>query len=295
MRVENYRDEKVHTSRYAIIRWFGFDQFVPERAVTSHWVSSKVFFGIRFILALYSTIVFWTYLGLVAAFTNFNWFFAQFTTLTFIGLHAYLITSLVHHFRYLRSKNMNFMLNQPSFLNYLYVYLYCTITTFNILTPVVFWSILNDGITAFPVVNWLNISVHGASFFLMIFDVIFNRMVLPIRMVLFVFFTVIFYMFVTFIIFADTGKWVYPFLDWSQGPMTALWYFMVAIIVVVAYFVMVFIHWLRGWIARKTGRSVAPISDNEEVKRANDPSYQEKTLEMSSNPATTSSSHNNNT
>lgn len=78
--------------------------------------------------------------------------------------------------------------------------------------------------------------------------------------------------------------------------MAALWYFMVAIIVVVAYFVMVLIHWLRDWIARKTGRSVAPITENEEAKRANDPNYQERTLEMSSNPAAAaaSSSRNNN-
>ena len=50
--------------------------------------------------------------------------------------------------------------------------------------------------------SWLNASVHGASFFIMIIDVIFNRMKLPIRMVLFVILTVIFYMFLTFIIHA---------------------------------------------------------------------------------------------
>jgi hypothetical protein len=55
---------------------------------------------------------------------------------------------------------------------------------------------------AMPLVNWINISVHGMSFFLMIFDVIFNRMKVPIRMVVFVFMTVVFYMLMTFIIFA---------------------------------------------------------------------------------------------
>lgn len=87
----NYKDEKVHDSRYRVIRWFGFDQFVPERAVTSYWISSKTFFVIRFILALYSTIVFWFYLGGTAAYSSFTGFFAAFTTLTFIGLHAYLV------------------------------------------------------------------------------------------------------------------------------------------------------------------------------------------------------------
>lgn len=89
-----YTDEKVRPSKYAIIRWFRFDQFVPERAVTSYWVSSKIFFVIRFILALYSTVVFWFYLIALAIYADFSSFFAQFTTLTFIGLHAYLVVNI---------------------------------------------------------------------------------------------------------------------------------------------------------------------------------------------------------
>jgi flagellar biosynthesis/type III secretory pathway M-ring protein FliF/YscJ len=53
----------------------------------------------------------------------------------------------------------------------------------------------------------------------------------------------------------STGKWVYPFLDWSQGPPTAIWYFVVAIIVVVAFFIMILVHWIRDLIARKTGKA----------------------------------------
>lgn len=93
-----YQDQKVKPSKYALIRWFGFDQFVPERAVTSYWISSKAFFVIRFLLALYSTVVFWTYLGLLASFADVRGFFSAFTTLTFIGLHAYLIVSLFSRF-----------------------------------------------------------------------------------------------------------------------------------------------------------------------------------------------------
>ncbi|KAG2228422.1 hypothetical protein INT48_005372 [Thamnidium elegans] len=88
----------------------------------------------------------------------------------------------------------------------------------------------------------------------MMMDVIFNRMQLPNRMVLFVFFTVLFYMFLAFVIYATENVWVYPFLDWSQGPRTAIWYFVVAILVVVIYFIMVGIHLLRDWIARKLGK-----------------------------------------
>jgi hypothetical protein len=46
-------------------------------------------------------------------------------------------------------------------------------------------------------------------------------------------------------------------LSWSQGQIAALWYFLVAIITVVAYFIMVLIHFVRDWIARKIGRAEA--------------------------------------
>jgi hypothetical protein len=103
-----YLDEKLPQSNYAVIRWFGFDQFVPEQAVTSYWVSSKTFFIIRFVLALYSTIVFWTYLGLLAAYSPiFSGFFAAFTTLTFIGLHAYLVVRLLIELIMLQSDSIS--------------------------------------------------------------------------------------------------------------------------------------------------------------------------------------------
>lgn len=142
-----FEDKKVPPSNYAIIRWFGFDQLAPEEVVTSYWMSSKTFFVIRFTLALYSTVVIWTDIGLQAH--HLNRFFDMFTTLTFVGLHAYLIvsktlltnrlkhfffffiqTATVYHFRYLYSKNLDFFFNQYAILNYLYVYLYHTVVTF---------------------------------------------------------------------------------------------------------------------------------------------------------------------
>ncbi|CEP17730.1 hypothetical protein [Parasitella parasitica] len=167
-----YKDQQVKPSNYAIIRWFGFDKFVPEQAVTSYWVSPKALFIIRLLLALYTTIVFWTFLALTAVFSDLRRFFSAFTTMTFIGLHGYLITASVHLFRYLRHKNVDFLLNQAPVWNYLYMYLYSTIITFNILTPAVFWSILNTeafwvrfttevGQVPPIIIMWINVSVHG--------------------------------------------------------------------------------------------------------------------------------------
>jgi hypothetical protein len=50
--------------------------------------------------------------------------------------------------------------------------------------------------------TWVNVSVHGVSFFLMMSEVILGRMEMKIRMILPVFCTVILYMFLTFIVHA---------------------------------------------------------------------------------------------
>ncbi|CEP09458.1 hypothetical protein [Parasitella parasitica] len=179
--------------------------------------------------------------------------------MTFIGLHAYLMTSLVHHFRYLYTKKISFFLDQYAILNYLYVCLYSTVITFNIVTPVVYWAILAKGMAATNTVGtWLNVSVHGVSFFLMIIDVLLNRMKISVRMVIFPLVTMICYMLFAFIVYAVQGIWIYPFLNWQQGSSTAIWYFAVAIICVVAFFIQVLIHWGRDYIARKTGKADSP-------------------------------------
>jgi hypothetical protein len=89
-----FADEPIPRSRSSFIRWFGIDDFIPEKATTSYWMSSKAFFAIRFIVALYSTIVMWIDIGFSAKVGTFQGFFAFFTNMTFIGLHAYLIVSL---------------------------------------------------------------------------------------------------------------------------------------------------------------------------------------------------------
>lgn len=151
---EGYQDERLQSSRYSVIRWFGFDQFEPERAVTSYWVSSRVFLCIRIPLVLYSTVVMWADIGTTAQEGTFYKFFTYFTNLTFIGLHAYLVvctadlilmiqtrtrclltmlkTALYHHVCYLLAKphSPRSFFKQPPVLNYLYLYLYHSIVVF---------------------------------------------------------------------------------------------------------------------------------------------------------------------
>ncbi|KAI9266722.1 hypothetical protein BDA99DRAFT_506501 [Phascolomyces articulosus] len=261
-----YVDEPLKPSRYAIIRWFGFDKFIPEAAVTSHWVSTEVFLVIRTIVTLYSTIVLWTNIGSTAHNGAFQQFFAFFTNLTFIGLHAYLVTALYHHVRYiLGKKQLESFINQPSILNYLYYYLYHTILVFNIITPVVYWSLLAGGdnnVTAMAV--WLNVSVHGVSFFLMMSEMIFCRIKMQINMVLLVFINVVLYMFLSFIVHASAGFWVYPFLDWDQGAVAAGLYIGVAACFIVAFFIQMLFHFIRDWIAKVTGRN--SVANKEQIQ-----------------------------
>ncbi|KAI9314527.1 hypothetical protein BX666DRAFT_1967542 [Dichotomocladium elegans] len=253
-----YKDQKVPESRFGIIRWFGFDQFVPELAVTSFWVSPKTLLFLRFFVTLYSAVVIWADIGRTAQYHGFNTFFGYFTNLTFIGLHAYLVTAFYHNVRYVMVKpqhNPSSFFDQPSFLNYAYVYLYHTIVVFNIVTPVVYWALLNSGGPSSPFSTWINVSVHGVSFFLMMFEVIFSRMQMMTRMVLLVFIQVVVYMFLSFVVYAATGIWVYSFLDWSKGPIDAAYYIGVGAAFVVVFFLQMGFHWIRDAVARLSGRA----------------------------------------
>lgn len=89
-----YQDDPLPRSHSAIIQWFGFDRFVPEWAVTSYWKPSKVLLCIRVATCLYSTIVIWASIGTSAIEGNFQHYFAHFTQMTYIGLHAYLVVRI---------------------------------------------------------------------------------------------------------------------------------------------------------------------------------------------------------
>ncbi|KAI9305935.1 hypothetical protein BJ944DRAFT_264360 [Cunninghamella echinulata] len=254
----DYRDDRLNRSNYSFFRWFGFDLFEPERAVTSYWIPSKVFLIIRLIICVYSTIIIWGNLANSAiSYKKENTpfiFFGYFTNLTFIGLHAYYVTVCYHHVRYILSKGqLNSFFNQPTTLNYLFIYLYHTIITFNIVTPVVYWSFLNGTEVLSPLQTFFNVSVHGVSFFMMLIDVILNRIQIYTNMVLLLIINVAIYMCLSFVVYSVDDIWVYPFLDWSGGLKAALMYIVVGTIFIIAFFIILAIHDLRDWIAKATG------------------------------------------
>ncbi|KAI9498189.1 hypothetical protein BDB00DRAFT_502929 [Zychaea mexicana] len=276
-----YRDERVDSSESKIIRWLKLDQFEPERAVTSYFVSTKTLFMLRIPLVLYSTIVMWSDIGTSIAAGEFQHYFAYFTRFTFVGLHAYLVTTFCHHIQYLRCQPMHpaSFLNQSSILNYLYVFLYHTVVTYNVLTPTVYWALLSGVLVsnkeATPVDWWMASSLHAATFFMMMTEVIMTRMVLHTRMVVLVFGLVLVYLMLAFIIYACESWWVYSFLDWSQGPSAAIWYIAVAVFVILCFFLQKGIHALRDKIGVRRrmvddDETIMPASEDEEKKVAYD-------------------------
>ncbi|KAI9266293.1 hypothetical protein EDC94DRAFT_646933 [Helicostylum pulchrum] len=261
--VQVYRDEPIEPSSSKIIHWFGFDRFEPERAVTSHFVTPKTLFFIRLPLVLYNFIVLWVDIIWTIKSGGFRQFFAYFTDLTFIGLHIYQMITLYHHAKYLwlskadytTPKRPSSLLDQSPVLNYLYVYLYHTIIVYNIQTPVVFWALLANeklfNAHLSPIDFWISISLHAVTLFVLLVEVIFNRMIIYINMVLLVYITVLLYMCMTFIIFAVEQWWVYSFLDWRVGPSAAIWYIAISVIIIICFFFQVLVHKLRDFIAKK--------------------------------------------
>ncbi|KAL7331301.1 hypothetical protein PS15p_203510 [Mucor circinelloides] len=205
-------------------------------------------------------------------------FFAYFTDLTFIGMHAYLMTTMYHHAKYLwphqSFKRPSSFLDQSSVLNYAYVYLYHTVIVYNIQTPVVFWLLLAKEklfeAHLSPIDFWMSISLHAVTLFILIVEVIFNRMIIRINMVLLVFGTVLLYMCLVFIIFAVEHWWVYSFLDWSVGPSAIIWYLAISVFIVLCFFLQVGLHKARDQIAKrfvKKYRNHQPTQDDDDEKK----------------------------
>ncbi|KAI8975514.1 hypothetical protein BDF20DRAFT_879096 [Mycotypha africana] len=265
-----YQDTKLKRSHNIFLHWCGFDQFIPEQIVTSYWISPKVLLLYRIICALYTGFIFWFFVIVFSFWPIDLWniYFKFFTIYSYVGLHAYFVTTAIYEWRYIKSKSVNFLLHRKSFWNYTFMYLYSTVVCFNILTPVIYWTLLSY---LLPLDNFLsilfNVSFHILAFLMMFFDVWFTRMRLPKRLVIFTTFTVFLYMIEAFIDHAIQGTWVYPFMDWKQGFVAFLYYLYVGNVEVAAFFIMKAIHILRDRLAYKLGKAEAAVNFPEHRQR----------------------------
>ncbi|KAI8060300.1 hypothetical protein BC940DRAFT_350671 [Gongronella butleri] len=248
------QDEVIPSSKGRLVQWFGFDQFQPERAMTSHFISVNALLAVRVVLVLYSGAVQWASIYWMATHFQFERYFAYFTYLTFIGLHAYFVTTLYHQVRYLLAtrRPVSFLFQWPC-LNYLYVYLYHTVITFNMVTPVVYWALLSYDFISKAATNdrmewWLTPSVHGASLIMVMIEITLNRMIVHTRMLLLVLFTVILYLVLALIYYETEGWLVYSFMDLSQPAHAAMYYGGIFIFIVACFFFQKAIHSLRDFL-----------------------------------------------
>ncbi|KAF9412086.1 hypothetical protein BGZ94_001147 [Podila epigama] len=239
-----------------IVRLLKFDRFEPERIVTSNWVGPKVLAAIRFA----ETIYVWTVIiSIWITSTSASSYLKYFTNLTFFGLSVYFLCTSIWTIGYLRqptSERAQWIHRTGSgWLGYLHWLLYSTIITYHIIVPVVFWTLLSTGNPTTAISRWQNYSVHLLDGVLAISELIFNRHFLQPIHSLIIAGIMLFYMFLTFIVHKTEGTWVYPFLDWNQGPKAAIYYIGICIGLFVVFFVLLFVHKYRNqWLQNRAAK-----------------------------------------
>ncbi|KAF9995360.1 hypothetical protein BGZ80_011242 [Entomortierella chlamydospora] len=250
-----------------IVKALKLDRFEPDRIVTSNIVTPFTLAILRGLACLYALVVI---ISVWATSDTAAGYFVFFTNLTYFGLTSYLVCSTLWSFGYLRqpeSDRAQWLKSGSPWWGYTHWLLYATIITFHVVVPIVFWTLLAKNLpTGFGA--WQNASVHAVDGVFAIFELIFNRHFLqPIHSFV-VAGVMVLYMFLTFIYHKTSGNWVYPFLDWSQGPIAAAYYIGIAIGLFIIYFVLLVLHkyrnkWLAGRCAKVNRGYLESIEHNE--------------------------------
>jgi len=254
----------------AVARWFHLDTLDPERFVTSYFVSPFVLRTLRTFIAVYVTatliysIVYNDIVGELSTFLDY------FTYLTYIGLWGYFMNSVVHSYLYSIRGDVSSFMDYP-ILTAMHYALYHTVIVFNFLVPIVFWALLSGTLlrgNAGPAEWYNNINVHVLGLVWMFVDVILTRQRCDWRMFVIVFIIVLLYTFEAWIIHAVDGFWTYSFFSWDVGPIAAVWYIGVTIVVIIIFAIQRYIiHPLRDRIGQNVLQPTQAFS-NDETKNA---------------------------
>ncbi|KAF9385992.1 hypothetical protein CPC16_007771 [Podila verticillata] len=244
---------------------FKLDRFEPERIVTSNWVGPKTLAAVRFIETLYVWIV------IVAVWISYDTaadYLKYFTNLTYFGLSVYLLCTSLWTIGYLRqpASSRGDWINTKAggWLGYLHWLLYSTVICFHIVVPIVFWTLLSDGPIPTALGRWRNYSVHLLDGVLAISELVLNRHFLQPIHSLFVAGVMLFYMFLTFVVHKTQGTWVYPFLNWDQGPKAAIYYIGLCVGLFVVFFLLLLVHKYRNkWLANCAAKVNPELSHHE--------------------------------
>ncbi|KAF9435916.1 hypothetical protein BGZ76_005240 [Entomortierella beljakovae] len=257
-----------------IVRVMRLDRFEPNRIVTSNLVSPRTLGFIRafeFIYVLVATISVWCTTD-----SAMN-YFKYFTHLTYFGIMSYLLTSTLWCYFYLRqpeSERAHWLKSGSPWLGYTHWLLYATVVTFSVIVPIVFWTLLADGMDEWtPLQIFQNVSEHALDgIFGAVVEVILNRHFLEPIHVIFVAFVMFLFMLWAFVTYAATA--------WDQGPIAAAYYFGVAAACLIFYFMLYFIHkyrnkWLAGSSIRINGDLDQEYEKQSESEKNTDGDYME--------------------
>ncbi|KAG0200316.1 hypothetical protein BGX28_006575 [Mortierella sp. GBA30] len=238
-------------------RFFRYDDLDLSRFVSSNIVSAIALLHIRLLIALHLTAVFIATLYVSARDNVFYMVPTTFTNLSNIGLTAYYVTATYHSFHYARKKNLDSLSKQHWFLTSALSLLYGSVVVFHIVVPAIYWGMLFDPNNTMDTLNkYVDFSHHGADLACILLEMIFNRMELPWVAILGPLSMIILYMFLAWVYFAARGEWLYGFLDWSKGPMAAVWYIGLLLIFALLFVLQKYIHQGRDLLLKRRRATV---------------------------------------
>ncbi|KAG0261090.1 hypothetical protein DFQ27_003154 [Actinomortierella ambigua] len=231
----------------AVVRICKLDDVEPERFVTSNIVRPKTLLIIRSVLTLYiwsALLSTWITARSAGGYLRF------FTNLSFIGLCFYMLCTCIWSFGYLRqtpTSRVAWLNDRSPWWARLHQLLYSSIICFHFVVPIVFWTMLSVGMDKMTTVEkWQNVSVHAFDGVVALSELILNRNVLVPRHSVIVASVMVLYMFLTFVVYASDGTWVYPFLNWSKGPIVAASYVGIGVGMFIIFFLLMIVHRLRN-------------------------------------------------
>jgi len=221
----------------------------PWRACTSEFLCPPVHAAVRCLLATYCVTVLAGSIAFMALQNKVLMWPYYITNLSFLGLTAYMTMAAFHTVALARRP---FAYDHPPTLRAQTAFLishqclYVTVVGLHIAVPLIYWVMLralNNETGAY--FEWINASVHGVNFLVVLLEVLLGRMVLRLRDIWILGSTALLYTCWMWIVNAFAGVWVYPFLSWNRGPMVAISYLSILACLLVCYVLMYLLHQIR--------------------------------------------------
>ncbi|CAG8567597.1 1837_t:CDS:2, partial [Ambispora gerdemannii] len=229
-----------------------------ERAVTSWFTTPLVLLTVRTIFLTYSLITLALSIYVHDRRGRLHSYLTYFTNLGFLGLTAYFAMAVVHSLIFAIYREPKSFAIQPKVLTIAFWILYDAIVVYHILIPLVSWIILvpnyaEESSPHLRLLTFNQISMNGVDFFMMIVEVVLNRMPLVMSHLIFVLAILVFYLFETWISYAISQQFPYQFLDLRE-QVTGYHFGVIGVAIIGAFLIQKLIHVLRDTMGRRLWR-----------------------------------------